>query len=97
VKLLTQYREEARKWLSLCEQRYEGCADDFLPLALARRWQRALDREPLDVDEIAATVREAESKKNNFDVSFHAFANTLRRIYREIWEERLSGSDVEPR
>jgi hypothetical protein len=84
------YREDARKWVALCEQRYQGSASTFFPLLIARRWLSALEREPIDIDEIAAIVREAEARQNNFDIAFHAFCNDLRSMYQALWQERLS-------
>jgi hypothetical protein len=54
----------------------------------------ALERDQLDIDEIAQIVHEAEFWQQNwsqrpFDVGFYGFCNDLRRMYKELWQEHL--------
>jgi len=83
------YREDAIKNLELFEKRFEGAGDEFLPLSIARRWARVFQNEPIDMDELARIVREAEKEQNRYEIAFYAFCNDMRRIYHDLWEDFL--------
>jgi len=78
------YREDAAQWLQLSEARYKGNDVNFPPLRLARSWLRAFDSAPVNLEEIASILREAEPQKDQYDLAFHAFCNDMRTIYREL-------------
>ena len=91
-----EYLGDAREWLALCETRYKRADVTFIPLVIARRWLRALEREPLDMDEVLTIVRDAEMKQNDFDVAFHGFSNDLRGMQRVLAQELLQRRDEAP-
>ena len=86
--VLEDYRRDAASWLALCEQRYAGDSG-YLPLVLARRWATALERDPVDMDELLAITREAAQQgATEFDVAFHCWCNdvvTQQQNLREAW------------
>jgi len=81
---IEQYRAEAICRVELYEKRYQGCDERFPPLSLARRWARVFQTLPIDMDEVARIMRDAEKEQNNHDVAFYAFCNEIRRIYHDL-------------
>jgi hypothetical protein len=84
------YRKDAIERLELYRKRYQGQDSGFTPLNIAQRWLNAIEREEIDLDEIASVMHEAEQDKDRYDIAFYTFCNEMRKIYRALWEDFLN-------
>ena len=91
-KELEEWRSEAEEDAAFYAAKYpEGDFGAAFP-SIARRWADALNRPELDPNEMRAVIADAERHERNCGIRFYSFINSMRMIYRRLWEHFLQAN-----
>jgi hypothetical protein len=81
----------AEQLTSVLTGRFQGAAQEFFPLAIAKEWQSLFSEPELNLDRMKEIVEKAKARKSEFEINFFAFCNHMEEVLREAIKEQLGG------
>lgn len=80
-------RKFATDELRVFAVRYHEFGDDYPPLQVALRWQRAIRADPVDFSVLQGIFDEVKDRRKDFDICFFAFSNHMESVLKEAWHD----------
>jgi hypothetical protein len=88
---LNQEKTLALPRIELFRRRYKEFGEKYLPLQTAIQWAALFgEREP-DLDKMKLLVHEAQSRRNEFDLSYFTFCNHMQTTFQQCQKDILGG------
>lgn len=88
---IQEIHKHALQTLRIAQERYSGVNEQFLPLILIKEWVSLTEQNEVDLDEVAKILRQTEEliNKNDHDLFFFLFYNSLKKHYHDLWDSFL--------